>query len=307
MEPFCELSYSELDGWFEDRHEEALEVFLKTSFSQHGDLSSLNLNKSARYFFEKNFVPTLLRSSKKTLFTGYFESEVFGSLVKDDEFKFPIYKKPLNIKKTNQWFSRREIEEESLLINQNLEIVFLRNELDLFFLHVQGSGRVLLKDGSIIRVGYDGKNGHKYISIGKILINRGVFDAKKITQKKLKDWIFNNPKQGNELLLENPSYIFFKVLSNLVESEGPMGTMETPLTPLRSLAVDPNYIPLGAPVWIEKEGDIPLRQLMIAQDTGSAIKGSKRADIFYGTGKKAEELAGNVVDLGRMIILKQRK
>jgi len=246
-------------------------------------------------------------SPKETLFTGYFESEVSGSLEKDEEYKFPIYKRPLNIEKTKKWFSRREIEEKNLLANQGLEIAYLKSKIDLFFLHIQGSGRVLLKDGSIIRVGFEGKNGHKYVSIGKILISRGVFETNTITQKKVKEWIFNNPEQGDELLLENPSYIFFKIISDLVDSDGPMGTMKVPLTPLRSLAVDPTFIPLGTPLWIEKNGDIPLRRLMFAHDTGSAIKGLKRADIFYGTGKKSEELAGNVVDFGRMIILKQRK
>ena len=307
MEPFNDLSYKELDGWFEENHSEALEVFFKSSLRQHKELSTLDFNKGARYFFEENFIPTLVGSPKETLFTGYFESEVFGSLEKDEEYKFPIYKKPLNIEKTKKWFSRREIEEENLLANQGLEIVYLKSKIDLFFLHIQGSGRVLLKDGSIIRVGFEGKNGHKYVSIGKILISRGVFETNTITQKKVKEWIFDNPEQGDELLLENPSYIFFKIISDLMDSDGPMGTMKVPLTPLRSLAVDPNFIPLGTPLWIEKNGDVPLRRLMFAHDTGSAIKGLKRADIFYGTGKKSEELAGNVVDFGRMIILKQRK
>ena len=307
MEPFYELSYRELDGWFEENHSEALEVFFKSSLRQHEELSTLYFNRDARYFFEENFIPTLVGSPKETLFTGYFESEVSGSLEKDEEYKFPIYKKPLNIEKTKKWFSRREIEEKNLLANQGLEIAYLKSKIDLFFLHIQGSGRVLLKDGSIIRVGFEGKNGHKYVSIGKILISRGVFETNTITQKKVKEWIFNNPEQGDELLLENPSYIFFKIISDLVDSDGPMGTMKVPLTPLRSLAVDPTFIPLGTPLWIEKNGDIPLRRLMFAHDTGSAIKGLKRADIFYGTGKKSEELAGNVVDFGRMIILKQRK
>ena len=307
MEPFNDLSYKELDGWFEENHSEALEVFFKSSLRQHKELSKLDFNKGARYFFEENFIPTLVGSPKETLFTGYFESEVFGSLEKDEEYKFPIYKKPLKIEKTKKWFSRREIEEENLLANQGLEIVYLKSKIDLFFLHIQGSGRVLLKDGSIIRVGFAGKNGHKYVAIGKILISRGVFETNTITQKKVKEWIFDNPEQGAELLLENPSYIFFKIISDLMDSDGPMGTLKVSLTPLRSLAVDPNFIPLGTPLWIEKNGDVPLRRLMFAHDTGSAIKGLKRADIFYGTGKKSEELAGNVVDFGRMIILKQRK
>ena len=307
MEPFNDLSYKELDGWFEENHSEALEVFFKSSLRQHEELSTLYFNRDARHFFEENFIPTLVGSPKETLFTGYFESEVFGSLEKDEEYKFPIYKKPLNIEKTKKWFSRREIEEENLLANQGLEIVYLKSKIDLFFLHIQGSGRVLLKDGSIIRVGFEGTNGHKYVSIGKTLISRGIFETNTITQKKVKEWIFDNPEQGDELLLENPSYIFFKIISDLMDSDGPMGTMKVPLTPLRSLAVDPNFIPLGTPLWIEKNGDVPLRRLMFAHDTGSAIKGLKRADIFYGTGKKSEELAGNVVDFGRMIILKQRK
>ncbi len=173
----------------------------------------------------------------------------------------------------------------------------------MFFLHIQGSGRVRLQDGNLIRVGYGGKNGHNYRSVGQELVRRGVYAAHQVSAQVIRNWVKRNPVEGAELLRHNPSYVFFREVNSVPATRGPLGAMNRSITAMRSIAVDPSYVTLGAPVWIEKGGANPLRRLMIAQDTGSAIKGAQRADIFYGTGEEAGLEAGKVRDPGRMMVL----
>ena len=310
MQSFKKLSFSDLDGWYQDDHEKALTVFLKT---QKKDARSHRLdtrntpkkNMSAQEFFEKNFTPTLIDFPKKAFFTGYYEAEIHGSVVPDKEFRFPIYKKPQGLRKGKKWLSRQELEESNVLKGKCLEIAYLRSPAEVFLLQIQGSGRVTLTDGSVIRVGYDGKNGHEYVSIGQILIKRGVFSPENISSNGIKNWLMSNISISNELLYQNPSYVFFKVISSLEEGDGPLGTANSSLEALRSIAVDPQYIPLGSAVWVEIKGSYPLKRLMVAQDTGSAIKGPSRVDIFFGRGDKAEKIAGKVKDYGRIAIFKE--
>ena len=184
-----------------------------------------------------------------------------------------------------------------------LEIAYIDDPVDVFFLQVQGSGRVRLDDGSAIRVGYGGKNGHDYRSVGQELIRRGIYQSHQVSAQVIKNWVRRNPDEGAELLRHNPSYVFFREVSEVPADKGPLGAMNRSITPMRSIAVDPKFTRLGAPVGIEKGGKDPLRRLMIAQDTGSAIKGAQRADIFYGTGRKAGLTAGKIKDPGRMIVL----
>jgi membrane-bound lytic murein transglycosylase A len=168
---------------------------------------------------------------------------------------------------------------------------------------VQGSGRIRLPDGSHIRVGYGGKNGHTYRSVGRELVRRGVFEAHQVSAQVIKNWVRRNPVAGLELLNHNPSYVFFREVNQVPAELGPLGAMNRSITTLRSLAVDPRFTPLGAPVWLEKDGESPLRRLMVAQDTGSAIKGAQRADVFMGTGDAAGRSAGRMKDPGRMVVL----
>ena len=309
MQSFKKLSFGDLDGWNQDDHDKALDVFLKTQsqFFRNLSLRAKGKNKrvsSSQEFFEHSFVPTLIDFPNRSFFTGYYEAEILGSVVPDKEFQFPIYKRPPDLKNGTKWLSRRELEESNILQNKSLEIVYLRSRAEVFLLQVQGSGRVILTDGSVIRVGYDGRNGHEYISIGQILIKRGVFLAENISGHAVKNWLMLNPQIADELLYQNPSYIFFKVMSDLEEEAGPIGTSNSSLEELRSIAVDPQYIPLGSPVWIEIKGSYPLNRLMVAQDTGSAIKGPSRVDIFFGRGDDAEKMAGQIKDYGRVAVFK---
>ena len=309
MRSFKKLSFGDLDGWNQDDHDKALDVFSKTQSQFLRNLSPRAKGKnksfsSSQEFFEHSFVPTLIDFPNRSFFTGYYEAEILGSAVPDKEFQFPIYKRPPDLKKGTKWLSRRELEESNILQNKSLEIVYLRSRAEVFLLQVQGSGRVTLTDGSVIRVGYDGRNGHEYISIGQILIKRGVFSAENISGHAIKNWLTLNPQIADELLYQNPSYIFFKVMSDLEEEAGPIGTSNSSLEELRSIAVDPQYIPLGSPVWIEIKGSYPLNRLMVAQDTGSAIKGPSRVDIFFGRGAAAEKMAGQIKDYGRVAVFK---
>jgi membrane-bound lytic murein transglycosylase A len=152
-------------------------------------------------------------------------------------------------------------------------------------------------------VGYGGNNGHKYRSIGQELIRRGIYKSHQVSAQVIQNWVRRNPIDGTALLRYNPSYVFFRKVTRVSPEKGPLGAMNRSITALRSVAVDPKYTPLGAPVWVEKDGEGPMRRLMIAQDTGSAIKGAQRADIFFGTGDTAGRAAGRLRDPGRMYVL----
>lgn len=158
-------------------------------------------------------------------------------------------------------------------------------------------------EGGSLRVGYGGKNGHPYRSVGKELVRRGIFKAHQVSAQTIRRWVRQNPASGLELLWHNPSYVFFREITRLAPDKGPLGAMNRSVTEGRSLAVDPDFVPLGAPVWLEKDGKSPIRRLMVAQDTGSAIKGPQRGDIYFGSGSEAGQLAGRIRDPGRMIVL----
>lgn len=302
------LSFEDLEGWADDDHSAALEVFLNTCRDldrpEWRPICRVAEDQTdARAFFEVFFRPVLVEDGEPMLFTGYFEPELTGSLVETERFKYPLYSLPPDIDTAAPWYSRAEIEEDGVLQGQGLEIAWVDNPVDAFFLHVQGSGRIRLPDGSSLRVGYAGKNGHDYRSIGRELVRRGIYEAHQVSAQVIRNWVHRNPAEGLALLRHNPSYVFFRVLSRLPAHKGPLGAMNRSITEFRSIAVDPAFTPLGAPVWIEKDGNQPMRRLMVAQDTGSAIKGPQRADIFFGTGAKAGREAGTIKDPGRMVVL----
>jgi len=155
----------------------------------------------------------------------------------------------------------------------------------------------------VIRVGYGGRNGHAYRSVGQEMIRRGTHTLDQVSAQEIRAYVARNPQAGMALLNVNPSYVFFRTLSNLPAEKGPIGAMGRSITTMRSIAVDPDYTKLGAPVWVEKDGAGAFRRLMVAQDTGGAIKGAQRADIFFGTGDAAGDAAGTVKDGGRMLVL----
>ncbi|KPP86537.1 MAG: membrane-bound lytic murein transglycosylase A [Rhodobacteraceae bacterium HLUCCO07] len=302
------LSFDDLDGWAEDDHGKALEAFRKTCADMKDPdwraLCALAADRiDAKAFFELFFRPVMIEDQGEPLFTGYFEPELRGSLSPTDRFRYPVYRMPPEARDARKWISRREIETGNVLEGRGLEIAWVDDPVDLFFLQIQGSGRIRLENGGSIRVGYAGSNGHDYRSIGVELIRRGIYDAHQVSAEVIRNWVRRNPVEGEELLRHNPSYVFFRPVNHVPSEEGPLGAMNRSITPMRSVAVDPAFVPLGAPVWIEKDGEDPLRRLLVAQDTGSAIKGAQRADIFFGTGKAAGQMAGKLKDAGRMMVL----
>ncbi|MEX0283847.1 MAG: murein transglycosylase A [Paracoccaceae bacterium] len=303
------LDFSDLDGWAADDHAAAFDVFLNTcmdfddydwstlcAVAQSGDVSD------PRAFFDLFFRPVMIEDGQGALFTGYFEPELNGSRYPTEQFRYPVYKLPPEAR-SGRWLSRRDILTSGVMDGRGLEIAWVDDPVELFFLQIQGSGRVRLQDGSSIRLGYGGANGHPYKSVGVELIRRGIYKSHQVSAQVIQNWVRRNPAAGQELLFHNPSYVFFRVVKNVTSDQGPLGAMNRSITALRTVAVDPAYVPLGAPVWVEKDGNGPMRRLMVAQDTGSAIKGAQRADIFFGTGDAAGKAAGTLRDPGRMMVL----
>lgn len=300
------LSFNDLEGWAADDHQAALDVFLTTCDDPVMWRAEAQSAESARDFFETAFQPVLITDGNPPLFTGYFEPELYGSRQQEGPFQHPIYRVPDDLTVDEPYLTRREIEEGQPLAGRGLELAWLADPVDLFFLQVQGSGRLQLPDGAMMRVGFAAKNGHPYTSIGKVLIDRGVCAPDEVSPALIRNWIATDGAAGQALMWENQSYVFFREIDEVDAALGPLGTMNRPVTAGRSIAVDPDIVPLGAPVWIETISASPYRRLMVAQDTGSAIKGAQRADIFCGTGDAAGVAAGKINDTGRMVVLMPR-
>lgn len=302
------LTFDDLNGWAADDHQAALDVFRNTCHDMR-DLEwqvacdFLATEPNPRDFFEKFFAPILIEDGEPMMFTGYFEPELPGSRVRGDAYQHPIYAVPDDLVSGEPYHTRREIDVDHPLANRGLELAWLTDPVDLFFLQVQGSGRIRLPDGSMMRVGYGGKNGRSYSSVGMELVRRGIFEQHQVSASVIRNWVRKNRTEGRALLWENESYVFFREVSEVPAALGPLGAMNRSITQFRSIAVDPAFVTLGSPVWIEKEGADPLNRLMIAQDTGSAIKGAQRADIFFGTGEDAGLDAGRIKDGGRIVVL----
>lgn len=305
------LSFDALDGWQEDDHAAALAAFLETCDLPQGPewqsiAEAARSGPEPRAFFERFFQPVLIGDGP-ALFTGYYEPEAPGSLTRTDRFSQPIHARPDHLPTDRPWVTRAEIETGGLLEGQGLEIAWLEDRVEAFFLQVQGSGRIRLPDGRALRVAYDGRNGQPYRSIGQEMLQRGILAEGQMSAAAIKIWLRANPDEGRLLLHHNPSYVFFRVLQDQPEGMGPLGAMNRPVTAGRSIAVDPAFTPLGAPVWIEIDGSAPVRRLTVAQDTGSAITGPQRADLFCGSGETAGEMAGRMRDPGRMVVLMPRR
>lgn len=302
------LSFDDLEGWADDDHDAALRVFRNTCADMDDPdwralCAAAKDQTHGRPFFELFFRPVLISDGEPALFTGYFEPELRGSRHPSPRYHVPVYAMPPEARSTAKWLSRREIETSSVLSGRGLEIAWVDDPVELFFLQVQGSGRIKLPDGTYIRVGYAGKNGHPYRSVGQEMVRRGIYKPHQVSAQVIGNWVSRNPRDGRELLHHNPSYVFFREVSHVPADQGPLGAMNRSITDMRSIAVDPKFVPLGAPVWVEKDGEHPLRRLMTAQDTGSAIKGAQRADVFFGTGDAAGRAAGRLKDPGRMVVL----
>lgn len=304
------LDFSQLEGWEDDNHRAALTSFLETcdtltspdwrpicAFAADAGAS----DASAKAFFELFFKPVVI-GDPPALFTGYYEPELNGSLTRSPRYAYPLYRRPPELRDGQVFHDRASIEAGALR-GRGLELAWLEDPVEVYFLHIQGSGRIRLPDGQVMRVGYGGRNGHAYRSIGQEMIRRGTHTADELSAQRIRDWVRANGQAGSALLNYNPSYIFFRKLDDLPPEKGPIGAMGRSVTPMRSVAIDRDYTPLGAPVWIEKDGGNPIRSLMVAQDTGGAIKGPQRVDVFYGTGDAAGDAAGQVKDGGRLVVL----
>ena len=285
----------------------------------------------AKAFFERHFTPNaVVHAGPKGLLTGYYEPLLTGSRTPQGEFQTPIYKRPTDLmnlvdetqrgavgmslthgRKTEtgvEPFATRAAIEQGALKGKGLELMYLTDPVEVFFLQIQGSGRVKLTDGSVVRVHYDGKNGHPYSSIGRYLIDKGLLAADKVSMGALKRWLKADPERGKLVMWQNASYVFFRELKG-PEAKGPLGAMNAQLTPGRSLAVDPGHHTLGLPIFVSGDGMKHVNKagvfnrLMVAQDVGSAIKGPERGDIYFGSGDAAGRLAGVTKHPGKFVVL----
>lgn len=287
---------------------------------------------AAKSFFEAHFTPhRVVHAAGEGMVTGYYEPVLKGSRVKGAGFTTPIFRRPpdlVNLVDETQrgakadalthvrqatdgrqtpYPTRQEID-EGALAGKGLELLYLADPVDVFFMQVQGSGRIALPDGSMVRVTYDGKNGHPYTSVGRYLIDTGAFVAEQVSLQSLEQWLKAEPARGRAAMWQNKSYVFFREL-NGARVTGPLGAMSIPLSEGRSLAVDTGFHQLGLPVWVSspklthatRTGGF--HRLMIAQDVGSAIRGPERGDIYFGSGEAAGRLAGVTKHPANFVVL----
>lgn len=280
-----------------------------------------NDRAAARAFFERWFQPyrAAASSGRDGLFTGYYEPELRGARQRSARYSVPLYIRPPDLVTADlgefrdgmrgiriagrvqngallPYASRAEID-AGALANRGLELLWVDNAIDAFFLHVQGSGRVRLADGGDMRVAYDSTNGRPYTAIGAALVARGAMPREAVTMQSIRAWLAANPNEARALLHENASYVFFREH----RGPGPVGALGVPLTPGRSLAVDRRFVPLGLPVWldtVDPRNGASLRRLVMAQDVGAAILGPVRGDLFWGSGPEAEDAAGRMQSRG---------
>jgi len=279
-----------------------------------------------RSTLERHFTPFAVGNNRQTdgVFTGYYEAELRGALAPDGRFGWPLYAKPPDLVTADLGSFRADLDgirlvgrvadgrvvpyldratiEDGALAGQGLELIWIDDPVDAFFLHVQGSGRVILPDGEVVRVGFAATNGLPFTAIGQVLLDEGKVRPGEASVQHIHEWLRANPAEAHEIMRRNRRFTFFRV----IEGEGPIGGQGVPLTPRRSLAVDPAFIPLGAPLWLDTTypgSGQPLRRLMVAQDIGGAIKGPVRGDFFWGYGEEALHYAGRMKQSGRYYLL----
>jgi membrane-bound lytic murein transglycosylase A len=291
----------------------------------------------AREFFEENFGPVrIAKLGEKTgLLTGYYEPIVDGSRFPNPEFSAPLYRRPSDLliggkkapktalpnrasigrlngkKKVEPYFDRGAIE-KGALDGQRLEIAWIKDHWEAMTIQIQGSARVRLEDGTMVRLNYDAHNGHSYTAVGRILIERGLVPREEMSMDRISQWMARNPDQAREVRGTNKSFVFFRITGLNTDTE-PAGAQGVPLTPGRSIAVDRIHV-YGTPFFIDAELPIegpraktPFRRLMVSQDTGSAIIGPARADLYFGAGREAGRLAGRIRQQGRFVMLLPRE
>jgi len=334
------ISFTEIDGWADDDHTAAFAALLRScqagANAQPPCAAALALGHgadrdAARAFFEAHYTPYRIEpTGEPGLVTGYYEPEVAGARAKGGRFQVPVYGRPddlvpltldlmraryndrLTSMRQSQaglvpYHTRAEIV-AGALSGRGLELLYLDDSVELFFMQVQGSGRVRLREGGTTRLTYAGKNGHPYTSIGRLLVERGELAGADASMQAVKTWLRADRMRGYRLMAENASYVFFRELDADEGRDGPLGAQGVTLTPGRSLAVDAAVHALGTPVFVTApdlktpEG-APFRRLMIAQDVGSAIRGPERGDIFWGCGEAAGTVAGTTKAAAKFIVL----
>lgn len=282
----------------------------------------------ARAFFEAHFTPYLVtdRKDPQALITGYYEPMLKGSKTRSAAFPVPLFRPPEDMVTVDLGAFRQEWQGQSLvglrkagrvvpmptrgeidhgaLAHRGLELLWVDSAIDAFFLQIQGSGRVRLDTGRTVGIRYAGKNGHPYFAIGRELIRRGALTEDTVSMQSIRGWLKAHPDEAADVMALNPSFVFFAVHDG---AQGPIGSQGVPLTAERSAAVDPAFVPLGSPIWLDTTDPLSsgtaLRRLVIAQDTGGAIKGPARADLFWGSGEAAAASAGAMKARGRLFIL----
>ncbi len=340
------LSFDKLDGWKDDDLAAAFATYMKSCGAiQHGTKAMRKARPvygglynacanaialaaagavdtpTARKFFEDNFKPVRILPPVHTygyytgadgFFTGYYEPEVIGSPVKTEEFNVPLYGVPAKVagKKSTVFsqYDRVDIEKGALK-GKDLEICWIKNPVDAFFAQIQGSTRVKLDNGQLLRLNYIASNGKPYTPVGRLLIDKGVFTPEEMSMDKIREYMEANPDEGKALRDKNRSFVFFSK-STLAPQEEPLGAQGIPITPGRSIAVDPKIHVYGTPIWIDAKfplaTEIPqdtFQHLMVAQDTGSAIRGPARADIYFGHGPDIPSIAGRIKQFGKFVML----
>jgi membrane-bound lytic murein transglycosylase A len=294
-------------------------------------------SEEARAFFEANFLPLRIAKVDDTtgFLTGYYEPVVAGSRFPTPEYTVPMYRRPADAvmpgarkrkggmankgrvvrrvgKKWVPYFDRAEIE-DGAFDGRHLEICWLKDPIDAFFIHIQGSARVQLEDGAVLRLNYDGHNGHRYLPVGRVLIDRGEVAKEDMSMDRIRAWMRASPDGGRALRRMNKSYVFFRV-AGLEDHEEAVGAQGVPLTAGRSIAIDRHLHPYGTLFWVEADlpiaseaPDTKFRRLMVGQDTGSAIIGPARGDIFFGAGEEAGSVSGRIKHAGRFVMLVPRE
>ncbi|MCK9491053.1 MAG: murein transglycosylase A [Sulfurimonas sp.] len=313
-----ESSFDDLAQWEDENHQEALKSFVNNCNSKKAqEIYGLLCKKALvatdpKNFFESEFnlytiVPQ--NSEDKGLLTGYYEPTLRGSLTKEEPYIYPVYEEPTDLisvelssiyEDLKNYRLRGRLEGNKLVPYYKREdsdkidaevICYSDSKLDIFFLEIQGSGRVELDNGENIYVGYANQNGHKYNSIGKYLIDQGEINREDMSMQNLREWLKKNPNRIDEVLNYNNSLVFFQKKSH--SASGALGLV---LEPMRSVAVDPNKIPLGSVLFLKsKIDDKDINRVVVAQDVGGAIKGTLRADMFFGSGEDARHSAGHLI------------
>lgn len=324
------ISFNEIAGWTDDKQDEALAAFRQScprliaapeskiltdgghktigpgEWKQICDSAAAvkrGDSRAARKFFEDNFQPLVVQA--KGNFTGYFEPEMRGSRAPSRLFTVPVYRRPPDLT-DKPYYTRAEIEQGALK-GKGLEIAWVQDPIALYEVQVQGSGRIHLAEGGTLSIGFDGSNNRPYTALAGVLAEMGVMKREDATWPAIREWLKRHPQQAREAMRKNERFIFFKD----TRSAAATGSEGVPLTAQRSMAVDLSFTPYGTPVWIDtarpvagKPGQTEIyRRLMIAQDTGTAITGPARGDVFFGSGPQASDWAGRMVSGGRAIVL----